>query len=446
MTRPHQSLLAGLVVWMGCLITATRAAPPPLVRILVEPANSAITVNGILQDLSPVTLTNLPAGLHLIKATCPGYQTQQRSIAITPGQRVAVEILLERLNGLILFHSSPVGADIEVDGIHRGRTPCFVPDIPLGTHRVRILKTGHLPREMEISIPDRKPVRISVDLTSDTATVAIESRPPGATVSLNSITRGKTPCRIENLSTGTATLDLSFDGYEPLTSTLKLAAGEFQQLNFTLVPKPSELRIVSIPAGARIYIDNQFRGESPLEIKPLNPASYRIRAELPGHDTLARTIELRQATRQIEEFRLQANAGTLQVTTEPAGVQILVNGKDSGMTTTGTGTTDRISEPLKIRLLPPGEHEIRFEKKGFFPAIQRITIERDKILTVHRAMIRRFIPDCEVRTSTDVFRGVLVEIDPTGNVRLEIRPGIIKTIPAADIRSRLPIRDETPAP
>jgi hypothetical protein len=41
-----------------------------------------------------------------------------------------------------------------------------------------------------------------------------------------------------------------------------------------------------------------------------------------------------------------------------------------------------------------------------------------------------------------VYKGVLVEVDPEGNVRLELRPGIIKTIPAADVVTRRPIREE----
>ena len=76
------------------------------------------------------------------------------------------------------------------------------------------------------------------------------------------------------------------------------------------------------------------------------------------------------------------------------------------------------------------------------PIGQVVSVERDKTTTRHVKLERRFIPNCEVRTDTDVIRGVLVEVDPSGAVKLEIRPGIIKTIPAAAIRYRGPIREK----
>jgi hypothetical protein len=61
---------------------------------------------------------------------------------------------------------------------------------------------------------------------------------------------------------------------------------------------------------------------------------------------------------------------------------------------------------------------------------------------MHQKLQKRFIPDIEVRTKVDVIRGVLLEVDPVGNVKLETRPGITRTIPAAEVVSRRPIRQE----
>jgi hypothetical protein len=56
-------------------------------------------------------------------------------------------------------------------------------------------------------------------------------------------------------------------------------------------------------------------------------------------------------------------------------------------------------------------------------------------------MKKRFIPDCEVVTATETYRGMLLEVDADGNVKMELKPGVIKSIAADDIRTRKPIRD-----
>jgi len=416
--------------------------PASFLRVVVTPPEANVTVDGEQQVQMPITLTNLVPGTHLIIANYPGYSELRRSIELGAGQRTVLQLQMEKLGGLLLLHSTPAGADVQVSGSDRGRTPCLLTDLPFGKHKIRFSKTGYLPRELEIDIADRVPQKLAVDLTSDSATLVLNSVPPGAQVTLNSISRGQTPCRLDKIPAGESVLEMSIDGYEPYRGTLKLAAGEIQELSPRLTAKPSDIRIVSIPEKARIYVNNQFQGEAPVDMKNLAPGSYRIRAELSGFEVLARSIELKQASHVVEEFRLQSNAGSLQVTTEPAGVQVFVNGQDKGATTSQEGQTDRISEPFKVELLPPGTYEIRLEKKGYAPATEKVTVERDKTATLQKALVRRFIPDCEVRTATDVHRGVLLEVDPAGNVKLEVRPGIVKTIPAADVRARIPIRED----
>jgi cytidine deaminase len=75
-----------------------------------------------------------------------------------------------------------------------------------------------------------------------------------------------------------------------------------------------------------------------------------------------------------------------------------------------------------------------------------IEIEKDKTATVKEILTRHFVVDCEVTTASgEVYRGVLIEKDSVGNITLEIKPGVIKTLRARDIRTVMPIT-EKPAP
>jgi len=233
---------------------------------------------------------------------------------------------------------------------------------------------------------------------------------------------------------------MTVDGYRPFDRELVLVAGEEYEVNAVLDPEPSTLKVVTIPDGARIYVNNQFRGESPLTLEALAPGTYRVRAEASGYDPDARDVVVAAASDEVEEFRLDRNSGSLEITTEPAGVRILVDGEHVGTTTSPEEESDRLSLPLEADLLSAGEHTIQLVKAGYFDKKFTIDVRKDETVTLHHRMKRRFIPNFEVVTHKRVIRGVLILVDPEGNVKIEVKPGVIKTIPKEDIRMTQPLR------
>lgn len=428
-------VLANLLAWN------TLAQEPTQVRVATDPPEAEITCDGALHPASPMTLTGLAPGEHLIIARKAGYRESRRTITLTTSQRTAVDMKLDPLYGLILIHSVPSEADIEIEGADRGRTPQLVSDLPFGRYRVRLSKPGFLPKERELLIEDRTPQRLNVNLTSDSATLVLSSDPTGAAVLLNGLDRGRTPCTLDRIPDGENTLELTVEGFANYTRTLRLTAGQTEEVRAVLKPIPGKLTVVSIPGGARIYVDNQFRGDAPVTLADLEPGSYRVRAEMVGHEPVARTVQISRASDATEEFRLAGNTGQILITTQPAGVTVLVAGKEVGATEAGEEQTDRVSQPLKIELLAAGTHEVELTKPGFYSKTFTVDVEQGRTVTLHQILNRRFIPNYEVRTHSEVVRGVLVEVDPLGSVKLETKPGILRKIDAGEITHRGPLRD-----
>ena len=50
------------------------------------------------------------------------------------------------------------------------------------------------------------------------------------------------------------------------------------------------LFIDSNPRGARVYLDNAYKGETPLDLKNVNPGQYSIRLSLPGYQDWSTTV------------------------------------------------------------------------------------------------------------------------------------------------------------
>lgn len=416
--------------------TADRNKEPACeVRVNTDPAGAMITCDGKLRDASPLVLTDLLPGEHLIVAVKEGYNETRKTFTLSQDQRLLLDLKMERTTGLVLIHSDPAGAEIKIDGVSRGKTPLFIDDLPPGIHRANMLLAGFQPKDIEINVADRSPLRISVNLASDSATLTVKSTPDGASVSINGIDRGKTPCAIDKVQQGEVTVDLTLDGCEPYHSKLKLTAGQTEEINVSLNELPAELAVISIPDKARVYVNNQARGQTPLTMPALPPGAYRVRVEQKGYEAMARDVTLRRAQKVTEEFRLVRNAGIFEITTEPAGVKVFIDGEEAGTTKAKPDTTDLVSLALTIDLLTNGKHQVQASKEGYDNDSFEITIEKDKSTTIHKKLKRKFIKDYWVRTPDTTYEGMLLSIDQiSGDIKLELAPGIIRTVPLAQIR------------
>lgn len=441
------TLISRRAVFSACAILAARlltAAPPPptgAINITSEPPDAQVYLNMELRGTTPLSIEGLAAGPYLVTLRKPGFDEFNATVELEDSMRYPVQASLVATRALLLVHSTPPGADVEIDNAAFGKTPLLVTSLRLGTHRVRLLAQGFQPKEVEVELPDRAPRKISLDLASDSGTLDVSCDPDGASVFLDGIRRGAAPCRIERITGGDHELEVRMDGYVAAKQTIRLSAGETQAMQIELAPQPAALQVVSIPEGARAYVNNQFRGETPQSLLDLPPGEYKVRVEKEGHDPMSRTVTLGRGERKVEEFRLSSNTGRLEITTEPADVTVLVNGRKAGVTAAKQGETTNVSSPFPIEALPVGECELRFVRKGYFEKTQKQAIERGKTATLHVALERRFIPDHEIKTRNGVYRGVLDSTTVEG-VRLETRPGIITVIPLKDILERRILREE----
>jgi hypothetical protein len=411
-------------------------------RVTTEPPGATVQVDGKMHDVTPVVIPDLKPGDHLVSVAKAGFVELRKTVSLGVDQRQALDLKLVPLTGLVLVLSDPTGAEVRIDDVDKGTTPRLLTDLPMGAHKVRISAPTYLPKIVDVELKDRTPVKVNVALVSDAASLVLSSEPAGAKVTVNGIASGNTPCTVERIPGGVAFVEIELAGYGTQKQEVKLRPGQKEEMSFTLKPIPAGLQVVSIPPGARIYVENQFRGNAPVTLTDLQPGSYRVRAEMEGYETTARTITLERASKVTEEFRLEGNAGILALVTEPAGVRLFIDGKESGVTPKPPEGSDAVSVPLTVPALPPGTHNLLLTKEGFFSKELKVDIKKAETTTVHEKLLRRFIPNTEIQTTSGLIeRGVLIECDPAGNTKLEIRPGVFKAFPARDIRVRRPIKE-----
>jgi hypothetical protein len=71
-------------------------------------------------------------------------------------------------------------------------------------------------------------------------------------------------------------------GYHPLVSTLTVTDEDNQIVEFVLRPLPGKLSVNSQPSGAKVLIDSELIGETPLSAVPVEAGEHRRHATCPG--------------------------------------------------------------------------------------------------------------------------------------------------------------------
>ena len=429
---------------LAACVRARDAEAPATGRLQVtsDPTKATVLIDRQARGETPLTLPNLPAGQHLVTVQKQGFVDAWQTVELLGQDSRDIEFKLETLTGLLLLQSSPSNADVTVNGVALGRTPLLISTLPVGTHRIKITTPGCQPKEVEVKLEDRTPVRKQIDLVSNSATLTVESDAEGVNIRINGLDRGGSPCTVDRIPEGDVTVELHADGYQPLVHKMKLAAGEIQKIKLPMTPISAALKIVSIPDKARVYLNNEPRGQTPLDLAELAPGKYRVRVEMDGYEPTARDVDLGRGSKKSEEFRLTSNTGKIELITEPDRVTVYLDGKKVGETKAKPESTTNISEPLGVEPIPAGDHELRLVRKGYIEGKQKVLIEQGKTVPLHVKLTRRFVPDCQVVTIRDsVYKGVL-DSETDEAIRLETSPGVMTTIPLKDIRYRRTIRED----
>jgi len=271
---------------------------------------SAVLDNGYDQVTTPGTFYSVSVGSHNVQVTKSGYQPYSTNVQVTSGQTSSVyaTLVANQQVGSMSVSSNPVGASLYVDTIYQGLTNQIVGSLSVGPHSVTLKKSGYKDFSQTATVNNAQITYMTVTLTplSSPATgdLDVSSSPSGASVYLNGAYEGETrtsgPLYITGLSPGSYTTVLKKSGYQDYTTTAKIVAGTTAQVSAVLQPasaKPStaSAEIYSQPSGADVYINNAYKGITPLSFE-----------NVPIDATKAYTIELR-----LEGYKPYTDSGSI---------------------------------------------------------------------------------------------------------------------------------------
>lgn len=395
---------------------------PATLRVTVEPA-ATIAINHEVVTRADVCVKTFPSGGNvLIKVSEPGYKTVYRTVQLHAGDRRHESVELKPEPIPVLFRASEP-ATVLCNGSELGVTPFYTFFDEARAYRIVFRADGCQEVVSNLDLSNGRPRVVDQTLVSDSGTLQIATRPVGARVFVNGVARGTAPCTLARVREGEHTLSIRAEGYKPLEHTLRVAAGETVPVTLELERLPAGLTVSTIPSGARVYVDDVYRGESDLTIPNLPDGTHRVKVTAPGYATAIRQVQMKAGATHVEEFELVVIRGAVAVKTSPAAVRIFDGNKPIGETAPGK-TYAAVSEVLRLSLVP-GEHLLRFEADGYKSVTRKVTISANQTATLNVKLA--FHPNCVVVTRAGTYRGVLVRKNEKGELTIETKPGSYRT-------------------
>jgi serine/threonine-protein kinase len=119
---------------------------------------------------------------------------------------------------------------------------------------------------------------------------------------------------------------------------------------------PGQLSVSSTPAGAQIQIDGQSNATwvTPYDISGLTPGTHTIAISKPGFGPDSRSIEVASGSKSFVSVQLAPLTATVSITSDPAGAEVWMDGRDTGKAT-----------PAQLSVDKPGNHSFVFKKQGY---------------------------------------------------------------------------------
>lgn len=275
------------------------------------PSGAVAMLDGGNWQYTPAQFASVSPGTsHYVQISMNGYETYATTVYVTAGETAYASAELvpftpQPSTGSLSVATSPAGADIYIDGRYRASSPNIITNLAPGTHTLRMHKAGYDEYLQTFSIAAGQRTVVDYTFTPQSpsfGSIEVASTPAGATLFLDGNYMGLTPSGdyldLTSLVPGTHTITLRMTDYQDYTQTVYVRGGSIETINARMVqvtPGPvadttGQITVVSSPAGAELYLDNVFKGVTPLTLSDIPQGQHMVTAKLGGYADASQTV------------------------------------------------------------------------------------------------------------------------------------------------------------
>lgn len=147
----------------------------------------------------------------------------------------------------------------------------------------------------------------------------VTSVPSEAEVLLNGQRVGKTPYSDKNVKVKDYELQLSLEGYQEFSQTIKVRPNELTPIEVSLNALTGGIKITSKPSGASIFLNGEEVGTTPYSNQNLKIGTYEIVLRKEGYENYSTSKTLKPNQVAQIEWKPTALTGGLKILVQPYG-------------------------------------------------------------------------------------------------------------------------------
>jgi len=276
------------------------------IHVTSNPSGAAIYLNGNYRGVAPLTIKDLAPGTYTLEADRSGYQSDRTTITVRAGKQSDFQFTLTPIPqyGSVSITSNPSGAFVYMDGVYKGRTPLTLSSVSAKAHNIELDLAGYYDWKTTVSVAAGVTRYVNAQMapipSETTGRIDVVSSPAGADVYLDGVHQGKTtspgPFTVSNVRVGTHTVKIGMAGYQDYTTTVDVRGATTSYVSAALQPAPvsatGSIAVTSSPTGAEIYIDNAYKGITPLTVDGVAAGTHAVRVALAGYSDWSTSVQV----------------------------------------------------------------------------------------------------------------------------------------------------------
>lgn len=247
------------------------------------------------------------------------------------GEKKTLDIALKPKFGNISITSSPEnGMQIYLDDENTGKTtPASLEEVSSGEHRVKLQSQWYKPQIKTISVQDEQTANADFTMQPAFADVSISAK-PNADILINGERKGSGNWNGRLLS-GIYTVKAEKDKHYSEEKQLEITAGQDETLSFDLKGKTGSVDVVTTPMEAKVYLNGEYKGTSPMTLKDLLIGEYEIGLEKSGYAKKHISIIVSENTTKTLNEEL-VNGKNVLIQSVPSKAKVYVDKEELGIT------------------------------------------------------------------------------------------------------------------
>ena len=352
--------------------------------VISVPGGAEVYLDSVKVGVTPLTLNSVLIGQRTVRIVRKYYKPRALNVQVAKGKDNRVQAQLDKAEVELRITSQPPEAVVYITGQPQPHpsTPVSLKavldqelSIKLAKEefhskqlKIKLTAAGVIVSDTEGIIPLKNgigSVHVVLEAAPPPGSLQIISDPPGATVRLDGIDKGKTPLNIARVTPGNRRLRISLAGFASVTKKVEVVSDQKTEVRVEL---GGRLHILSIPDGAQVYINEKYAGLTPLRTERISSGSHQLRLAAEKHKDRRSAVIVEKGQEKEVSFRLLKAKGSIAVSSDPPGVAVYLDGKNKGNT------------PLFIYGVVVGRHSLKLTGPGYEDWENQITVEESKVL------------------------------------------------------------------